>query len=168
MYSKVAFLFWSTLVLYILTLLTVSYVGVYLTYVTIPIIIISGLALKFMKPTSVIQEDNEQSIHPDKIELITQKNEKIFLIDYVNNKLDYQNKVNNLFYKRSLDISVKISLLKEEQDNLKDTLFRCSNNKEQAEIENKLNTIINEIVVFEDKITTIKKACEYEVDNQRH
>lgn len=50
MHSKAAFIFWITLGLYLLTLFTVSYVGVYLTYIAIPIIAISGLIMKITKP----------------------------------------------------------------------------------------------------------------------
>lgn len=47
-----SFVFWTTLILYLLTLLTVSYVGVYLTYVALPVIVIAGLFMKFSKPSS--------------------------------------------------------------------------------------------------------------------
>lgn len=40
--------FYTTLILYVLTLLTVSYVGVYLTYVAIPVIVVSGLLMKLL------------------------------------------------------------------------------------------------------------------------
>lgn len=39
-----------TLALYLLTLATVSYVGVYLTYVAIPVIIVSGLFAYWLEP----------------------------------------------------------------------------------------------------------------------
>ena len=42
MYSVSKYVFYTTLILYVLTLLTVSYVGVYLTYVAIPVIVVSG------------------------------------------------------------------------------------------------------------------------------
>lgn len=47
MADKIEFIFWATLILYIITLVSVPYVGVYLTYVAIPVIIISGLICKF-------------------------------------------------------------------------------------------------------------------------
>ncbi len=50
MYEKAAFVFWTTLGLYLLTLFAVSYVGVYLTYVAIPIIVLSGLVMLISKP----------------------------------------------------------------------------------------------------------------------
>ena len=51
MYEKAAFVFWTTLGLYLLTLFTVSYVGVYLTYVAIPFISLSGLVVLIAKPS---------------------------------------------------------------------------------------------------------------------
>jgi hypothetical protein len=49
-YKVFSIVFWSTLVLYLITLATVSYVGVYLTYVALPIIVISGMAAYFLEP----------------------------------------------------------------------------------------------------------------------
>ncbi len=47
MAEKIEFIFWITLILYIIALVSVPNVGVYLTYVAIPVIIISGLICKF-------------------------------------------------------------------------------------------------------------------------
>lgn len=52
MYKAFAFIFWTTLGLYLVTLFTVPYVGVYLTYVAVPVIVLSGLVMKFSKPRS--------------------------------------------------------------------------------------------------------------------
>ncbi len=49
-YEKASFVFFTTLILYIITLCTVSYVGVYLTYITIPVIVISGLIMLINAP----------------------------------------------------------------------------------------------------------------------
>lgn len=50
MYNTMKIIFWATLALYIFTLLTVSYVGVYLTYIALPVLVISGLLMKLRKP----------------------------------------------------------------------------------------------------------------------
>lgn len=50
MYEKAAFVFWLTLGLYLVTLFSVSYVGVYLTYVAIPFIALAGLVMLMTKP----------------------------------------------------------------------------------------------------------------------
>lgn len=43
-------IFFLTLVLYLVTLFTVSYVGVYLTYVAIPVLVISGSVAWISRP----------------------------------------------------------------------------------------------------------------------
>lgn len=50
LYDKSSILFWWTLILYLITIFTVSYVGVYLTYVAIPVIVISGLIMYCTAP----------------------------------------------------------------------------------------------------------------------
>ncbi len=50
MHDKAGFVFYTTLVLYLITLYTVSYVGVYLTYVALPVIVISGLIMYWTAP----------------------------------------------------------------------------------------------------------------------
>lgn len=52
MYEMASKIFFGTLALYVFTLLTVSYVGVYLTYIAIPIIMISWLIMDIAKPSS--------------------------------------------------------------------------------------------------------------------
>lgn len=55
-YKVFSIVFWSTLGLYLITLATVSYVGVYLTYVALPIIVISGMAAYFLEPKITAQK----------------------------------------------------------------------------------------------------------------
>lgn len=50
LYDKSSIIFWWTLILYLITIFTVSYVGVYLTYVAIPVIVISGLIMYCTAP----------------------------------------------------------------------------------------------------------------------
>jgi hypothetical protein len=50
LYDKSSIMFWWTLILYLITIFTVSYVGVYLTYVAIPVIVISGLIMYCTAP----------------------------------------------------------------------------------------------------------------------
>lgn len=56
MYEKSFFVFWVTLILYLITLGTVTYVGVYLTYIAIPMIVISGLVMLLSKPKPETQK----------------------------------------------------------------------------------------------------------------
>jgi hypothetical protein len=63
MYEKAAFVFWTTLGLYLVTLFTVTYVGVYLTYIAIPFIALSGLVMLIAKPADKTQKYIEESKH---------------------------------------------------------------------------------------------------------
>lgn len=49
MHKIATFVFWTTLGLYLVTLFTVSYVGVYLTYVAVPVIVLAGLVMRFSR-----------------------------------------------------------------------------------------------------------------------
>lgn len=96
MYEKSAFVFWTTLILYLITLSTVSYVGVYLTYIAIPMIVISGLVMKFSKPKPQTQEilDTVSSFTK---EVNQAKNE---LLDEVNTSLSQFNEKSELIRKK--------------------------------------------------------------------
>ena len=50
MHHTAEIIFFSTLALYLITLFTVSYVGVYLTYVAVPVIVVSGLIMYWTRP----------------------------------------------------------------------------------------------------------------------
>ncbi len=52
-YEKSSVIFWLTLIIYLITLFAVSYVGVYLTYVAVPTIIISGFFMYCTRPKKV-------------------------------------------------------------------------------------------------------------------
>lgn len=53
LYKFSSVVFALTLATYVLTLITVSYVGVYLTYVAVPVIIIFGVLAYFLAPKGV-------------------------------------------------------------------------------------------------------------------
>jgi len=50
-HGKASVVFWLTLAIYILIWLTVSYVGVYVTYVAGPILVVSGAIAWFTSPS---------------------------------------------------------------------------------------------------------------------
>lgn len=54
-HSKCSAIFWLTLVIYLITLFAVSYVGVYLTYVAVPVIVLSGLLMHWTRPAELPQ-----------------------------------------------------------------------------------------------------------------
>ncbi len=50
LHDKCSAIFWLTLVVYVLTLYFVSYVGVYLTYIAVPTIVITGFIAYITRP----------------------------------------------------------------------------------------------------------------------
>lgn len=50
MHRVALFVFWMTLIMFMAVLIFASYVGVYLTYAAIPIILISGVIMRLTKP----------------------------------------------------------------------------------------------------------------------
>lgn len=50
LHEKCSVIFFLTLVVYLITLFTVSYVGVYLTYVAAPVIVITGFIAYVTRP----------------------------------------------------------------------------------------------------------------------
>ena len=126
MYKKSAFVFLTTLVLYILTLFTVSYVGVYLTYIAIPLIVISGLIMILSKPKKkVIDREDSELISPVK-EFGKAVNG---CIDVVNTSLGELNS--------SLEsYNIKMNLIKKRTEGLKEKRHKLELEKIKPEIEN--------------------------------
>ena len=50
LYKTCKYVFATTSILYLLTLFFASYIGVYLTYVAIPVILVSGLLTYWLEP----------------------------------------------------------------------------------------------------------------------
>lgn len=49
-HCKTAVIFWTTLAIYVLICFTVSYVGVYVTYIAGPILLVTGILAWLTKP----------------------------------------------------------------------------------------------------------------------
>lgn len=50
-HNKASVIFWFTLVIYILIWMTVSYIGVYVTYIAGPVLLSSGIIAWFTSPS---------------------------------------------------------------------------------------------------------------------
>ena len=137
MYEKASFVFWITLILYIVTLMTASYVGVYLTYIAIPIIVVSGLVMKFSEPN----QQSKEIINTTKSTLKTFNNTTNTFLDEINNSLEKTNLINS----QTKPLKEKIHKL--EMKKLQDIL----NNKNTItkDITNEINIIKNQIKEIE-------------------
>ena len=57
-HCKTTVIFWTTLSIYVLICFTVSYVGVYVTYVAGPILLVTGILAWLTKPSSNPNKSN--------------------------------------------------------------------------------------------------------------
>jgi hypothetical protein len=118
MHAKASFVFWVTLILYLVTLFTVSYVGVYLTYIVIPLLVVSGLVMKCSTPKSEhkLIIDDGKTVLRQTAEVTNDALVGVnrFLHD-VNSSLSEYNKVNGLVSERAKFYKAEIQRLKLER-----------------------------------------------------
>lgn len=170
MHAKATFVFWTTLILYIITLCSVTYVGVYLTYVTIPLIVLSGLIMKCTKPKpehkEIIDKTKSALKETGKAAKST-LNTFNSLLDEVNNSLDEFNQITKLGMERTEHLRAQIHQLKLQRlpidskyDDIQDMNKTWENREKRNDIDSKLREI-------EKNIATIKEACELEVKSRK-
>ncbi|MBB1317229.1 hypothetical protein H5123_06215 [Shewanella sp. SR43-4] len=169
MHTKAAFVFWITLTLYIITLFTVSYVGVYLTYVALPVIILSGLIMKFTKPkpeyNEVIGSARALIIGTSETTTTALGGLNSFLTEMNNSMSDF-NEITDLSQKRTehlrkhrQQLRLKLIEISPKYENSQDIDSISKNNKARIDVESK-------ILDIENQIATIKTACELEVKSR--
>jgi len=170
MHAKATFVFWTTLILYIITLCTVSYVGVYLTYIALPLIVLSGLIMKCSKPKPEHKEmiDNSKTALKEmgKVTSAALDGFNSFL-DECNTSLGEFNEITKLGTERTAHLREKkhqLDLLRipfnAKYDVLKDP-ETVRNNRERR------NQMDSDIRKIEKSIETIKMACELEVKSRK-
>lgn len=169
MHAKATFVFWTTLILYIATLCTVTYVGVYLTYVTIPLIVLSGLIMQCTKPKPEHKEiiDSTKSILKEtgKATSSALNGVNSFLGEF-NNSMDEYNQITKLGRERTEHLREKKHQLTLQRipidskyDDTQDFEATRKNREKRNQIDNKIREI-------EKNIKTIKTACELEVKSR--
>ncbi len=160
------FVFWCTLCLYLITLCTVSYVGVYLTYIAIPLLVLSGLVMKYTNPNS----KSTKNINFEKSTLThvgTVMNEaldgvNIVLNDFNKDLADY-NKINFLVKDRAKQYKDQVQKLKIEKIPLEIKLKYAKSSDEKNDIDFKIDKLNKEIELNEEQIEKIRYECELEV-----
>lgn len=166
MHAKASFVFWLTLSLYLITLFTVSYVGVYLTYIAIPLLVISGLIMKFSTPKpehKKVLEDSKsvvKEVGKATGEALEQANS---FLDDLNTSLGNYNKVNELVRERAASYKKNIQKLKLEKALLEVKLNHADTTIEKQELREKIKEIDKGIEQHEKSIDQIRAACELEV-----
>ena len=155
MSEKASFIFWITLLLYLITLLTVSYVGVYLTYIAIPLIVILG----FIMMLSTTKKENNEVINetdvstpkndshlvtPESNVSIPNKKNKNFLNETKSTINEVGKTASHLLkevdstlteFNNSLtNYNLKMELVKERTKKLKDEIYKIESDKAIPEI----------------------------------
>lgn len=154
------FVFWITLVLYVITLFTVSYVGVYLVYIAIPIIVISGLIMKLTKP--------KHKKSPSELAKATSEifNEVSTGLNKMNTSLDKFNKKAELIDERTNHLKEQKVLLQHQKIEPNIEIKYAKSNEDRANHEKIINEINHQISAIDVQIDEIKKQCELEIEKQ--
>ena len=112
MYEVAQFIFWITLILYGLTLFFISYVGVYLTYIAIPVIVLSGLIMKFTKPSEKQKSKISTALSETGKATTFILQDLTDTLDGFNDSMGKWNRKQSLFLERSRPYRDKISKLR--------------------------------------------------------
>ena len=166
MHSKAAFVFWTTLILYVLTLFTVTYVGVYLTYIAIPLIVFSGLVMKLTTPKPEYVEAVEQTkevISETKNMAKSGLESLSELMAEANESLKDSNKINELTKQRTEKLKKKRHSLELELIPLREQYDEVYENQSPKARKDERERITKELNHINDAIQKIEKACELEV-----
>jgi hypothetical protein len=173
MHNLFKFVFWVALILYILTLFTVSYVGVYLSYIAIPIIVISGLLMKITTPKQIETTLPKKEVAQVELESEIAKATSGFINQVNDGLISFNNSVGKFNEKMDLARD-RTASLREESNRLKmariEPKIRIKYAKNQIEIDenNKiLKSLDAQIEKVEKQIDEVKMQCELEVE-KRH
>lgn len=166
MYEIAAFVFWLTLILYLITLFVVSYVGVYLTYIAIPVIVIFGLIMKYSNP----KKETQEAITSTKDFIKESGKAASSVLDKTNNALNSLSKSFEILNEKSALIRNRTENLREYKNKLKlekvesEIEFKYASDEEsKKKFENEIKEIDDQIRITDEKINQIKKECELEI-----
>lgn len=166
MHKKAAFIFWLTLTLYVITLLFASYVGVYLTYVAIPIIVISGLIMMLAKPTMKHEKEPSRAAS---VVYETSKTASALLddlssrMDEVARSLEKFNMKTQLIRERTQEQKAEIRRLEASKVTPEIELRHATDTTEKHRHQSEIDKINKNIHTIKEQIRLIEKQCEIEI-----
>lgn len=170
MHEKAGFVFLVTLTLYIITLFTVSYVGVYLTYVAIPLIFLSGIIFKCTKPKLNTKQVFPKTSSSACDEVFKTANSFLSEVESVssdfNNSLKKYNLKTSLIRERTSKQIQEINDLKLKRAVPNIHLKYANSENEKLEYIKVINEINLKISELNSEIKIIKKQCELELQIQ--
>lgn len=166
MHAKATFTFWLTLSLYLVTLFTVSYVGVYLTYVAIPLLVVSGLVMKCSTPKSEhkkIIDESKSALYQASMATTDTLDEINNFLGDVNKSLSEHNQISSLVRERTAVYRDKRQALKLEKIPLEINIKYAKSPSEKKDIQQRIESIQQKIDSVNNSIEHIRHACELEV-----
>ena len=166
MHTKASVVFWLTLILYLITIATVSYVGVYLTYIAIPIIVVAGLVMTLTKPSTKAQKTlgNVSSTIIESSKAIDNGLSVVNgTIKNFNEKLQKYNSKNELIKKRTAELKEKIQQIKIKRIKPEIAYKYAKTTEEEKQQLDIISKYDREIDILEEKIYIIEQECEHEV-----
>ena len=144
---------------------SLSYVGVYLTYVAIPLIVFSGLLMVFTKSKQEKKEVvKKKSPLSEVIKTTTSGLEQISgALDEANTNLERFNKTQALITERTRMQRNKVLDLRKQKIEPEINLRYTKNESERTEIKGLIADVDSRIKEIEKEIEEIKRRCEIEV-----
>ncbi|MGI2092807.1 hypothetical protein ACRN96_09300 [Shewanella oncorhynchi] len=166
MHAKASFVFWTTLFIYVITLFSVSYVGVYLTYIALPILLLAGLVMKLTTPKPEHKEiqDNISGAVNEALEVTSS------VLNSISSGLGTATQELNIFNEKMVLKQQKTKLLTEQRLQLKLEMISSEadiislNGEAKALKEAEIKILQNRLVLLDQQIDAVKQACEEAVD----
>lgn len=154
---KAFFIFVATLALYGATLYGSSYVGVYLSYLAIPVILISGYILFFYTGASKALLINTHNTTKGVVSRATN------MLEDLNSRLDRMNRILALKQQRTINERKMMRSLESQKDITNVHLRHAKSTTERIDLSTSLKAIDVSIREVEAAIGRIEKQCELEV-----
>lgn len=164
MHAIASFVFWASLALYGITLATVSYVGVYLTYIAIPIILLSGVLALLTKPsTSGISLDPKTGNKLNQAAASGLQGATKIIAE-VNTSLDVFNRTFEMTREQTKNHQAKLRELRLQRIEPCVNLKHTTSHEEQLSYRKVIQKIDDQILAIETEIREIEHACKAEAE----
>lgn len=165
MHAKAKFIFWIILFLYVVTLVFATYVGVYLTYIAIPLIVLSGIVMKMTKPKNRPETVMDSTVRELGGVVTSTADGVSNVMKGVNISLRNYNEKNNLIRERTQKLRTKMHSLQCTKIE-PEVAFRYEKDDVQRAIyKKKIDEIDLAIELIELEIEEIIKQCEIEMSH---
>lgn len=160
MHRLFTFVFYITLALYLITLLTVSYVGVYLTYIALPLIVVSGLLMRLTRR-------KPQAPGPVSTAVATALSDAHEGIGRVNDSLQWFNEKNRLVRERCAPLNTRIQTLRRAMIEPEVKVKYEQDAQRKRAMMDEITRLEQDIAALEAQKEVIRESVEIEIARRR-